>query len=132
MKKPIIKLRSTLIELHLKYIKLGHMASNQEKLNLKLEMDQLVQTLNAIKDDGIGADHLKDYLIHIKSHDRMFNHYRGIRREKTWVVNKHPKPIIMGDVFVTEQYYYLCMEIMEGKHNEFLKEIIKATESKEL
>ena len=62
---------------------------------------------------------------------RKLKHYKGLMRGETLMVRCFQNPEQQSDYNVTDKMFYLCFEILEGKHNDLLKHIIEATEERD-
>ena len=66
----------------------------------------------------------------------MFKDFRSKKYREEMVFTCYCPELVNNEVlrdnaYVSTRYFYLCMEILQGKHTEFLKELIEATEKRD-
>lgn len=119
-----------------KFIK-QEMAKVQPKINAYKEYVEFLGDLNKRSNKMLeAAERLNkaskeqnSYMALELARAKMLDYHIQFSKNQVFSCHPYPDPMLLnGTKFIHEKYFYLCHEILEGKHNEFLKKIIEATE----
>jgi|LGVF01.1.fsa_nt_gb hypothetical protein len=117
------KLKALLVKRTLEYVKNHEGRSNKDQRAKLRTLELLQKTFEGVSMENFSKDQ-KEYFKLKRASERMHERFREHSHGEA-MVRCHPRQDLYRDMeTMNESRVYLLIEILEGKHNEFLQQII--------